>query len=70
MWMLRWMKVVKVEEIIILEFYLKEIRPLAEHGVAVWNPGLTVGQVRQLEEFQKVAFFIIFEHRESSYLEI
>ena len=69
MWVLRRMESLKVEESIILEVYLKEIRPLAEHGVAVWHSGLTLGQTRQLEKIQKVALHIILDDQKTSYQE-
>ena len=46
---------------LILDFYLKEIRPFTEHGVVVWNSGLTKGQVAVLEKVQKVALKIILK---------
>ena len=60
MWLLRRMKTVKLENRIILDYYIKEVRPLAEHGVPAWNSGLTQSQVKQLEKIKKVAFYIIF----------
>ena len=59
MWLLRRMKSVNLEPSLILEYYLKEIRILAEHGVAIWNSGLTVNQAQVLEKIQKVALKII-----------
>ena len=69
MWLLRRMKSLKIEERIILDYYIKEIRPVAEHGVVIWNSGLTKGQVHQLEKIQKVAFYIILEDKKVSYEE-
>ena len=57
----------KLEQSIILDYYLKEIRPLAEHGVIVWNSGLTKAQINNLEKIQKVAFLIILGHGYKSY---
>ena len=68
MWLLRRMKSIKLEKSIILEYYLKEIRPLSEQGVIVWNSGLTKAQVRQLENIQKVALKIILNNEYSDYL--
>ena len=59
MWLLRRLKVVKLDPKTILEYYCKEIRPLAEHGVAIWNSGLTKSQIMELEKIQKVALKII-----------
>ena len=69
MWLLRRMKILKIDEKTILDYYLKEIRPLAEHAVVVWNSGLTKGQVYQLEKIQKVALYIILEDKKMSYSE-
>ena len=49
----------KLEPIIILDYYVKEIRVLGEQGVPIWNSGLTKGQVKDLEKIQKVALTII-----------
>ena len=48
MWLLRRMKLLNLEQHVILDYYMKEIRPLAEQGVIVWNSGLTKSQVRDL----------------------
>ena len=52
---------------IICDYYVKEIRVLAEQGVAVWNSGLTKGQVKDLEKIQKVALRIILGDDYGSY---
>ena len=59
MWLLRRMKTLNLELELILDYYLKEIRPLTEQGVVVWNSGLTKSQVNDLEKIQKVALTII-----------
>ena len=51
-----------------LNITMKEIRPLSEQGVIVWNSGLTKAQVRQLENIQKVALKIILGDDYSDYL--
>ena len=61
MWLLRRLKKLDVDTEQILDFYLKEIRPVAEHGVAIWSSGLTRIQVNELEKIQKIAFKIILE---------
>ena len=53
------MKALKLEPDIIVDYYLNEIRVLAEQGVAIWNGGLTKNQIRDLEKIQKVALKII-----------
>ena len=60
LWLIRRMKVLKLDIQIILDYYTKEIRPLTEHGVIVWNSGLNAGQIKQLEKIQKLACLIIF----------
>ena len=67
MWLLRRMKRLKIEPEIILDFYLMEIRTVAEHGVPVWNSALTKGQVKQLEKIQRIALFIILDDKNLSY---
>ena len=67
MWLLRRMKMINLEPQIILEYYLKEIRVLAEQGVPIWNSGLTVQQIRDLERIQKVALKIILAENYGTY---
>ena len=67
MWLLRRMRNLGLENFTILDFYLKEIRPLTEHGVVAWNSGLTKAQIREIEKIQKVAFRIIFDNHFDSY---
>ena len=61
MWLLRRLKKFNLDHEIILDYYLKEIRSLLEHGVPIWNSGLTKAQVREVEDVQKVALKIILE---------
>ena len=67
MWLLRRLRLIKLDTELILEYYLKEIRPLVEFGVAIWNSGLTKGQVNDLEKVQKVALKIILHEDYTSY---
>ena len=67
MWLLRRMKLLKLEPSLIFDYYVKEIRPLAEQGVAVWNSGLTKAQVNDIEKIQKVALLIILGEEYSDY---
>ena len=60
MWLLRRMKILKLDHRTILDYYIKEIRSLVEDsGMPVWNSGLTKGQVKDLEKIQKVGLRII-----------
>ena len=67
MWLLRRLKLVKLEPETILDYYIKEIRPIVEHGVAIWNSGLTQSQVNDLEKVQKIALKIILGESYISY---
>ena len=67
MWLLRRMKVLKLDPSTIFEYYIKEIRPLTEQGVIVLNSSLTKGQERTLEKIQKVALKIILGQNYISY---
>ena len=58
---------IKMDHEFILDFYLKEIRPLAEQGVAIWNSGLTKREEKELEKVQKVAFKIVLGEHYISY---
>ena len=66
-WLLRRLKLFKLEPELILEYYLKEIRPLLELGVPIWNSGLTKAHIRSIENVQKVAFKIILGENYISY---
>ena len=50
-----------------MDYYIKEIRPQTEHGVAIWNSGLTKAQVNELEKVQKVALKITLDENYISY---
>ena len=58
MWLLRRLKQVDLEVEIICDFYIKEIRSIAEFGAVIWNSGLTKGQVKLLEKIQRIALKI------------
>ena len=49
-WLLRRMKVINLETNIIFDYYIKEVRVLAEQGVSIWNSGLTKAQVSDIEK--------------------
>ena len=67
MWLLRRMMKLNLEPNIVCDYYIKEIRVLAEQAVAIWNSGLTKGQVNDPEKIQKVALKIILGDDYSSY---
>ena len=69
MWILRRMKKLDVEPLILLDIYIKEIRSVLELAVPAWHSGLTKKQSADIERVQKVAFSIILgdSTRESQY---
>ena len=54
MWLLRRMKLLNLEPQLIFDYYLKEIRSLAEQGVVVWNSGMTKYLANELEKFRRL----------------
>jgi hypothetical protein len=66
-WHLRRMKVLKLEPTIIIDYYIKDIRSLAEQGVPIVNSGLTIGQMNNLEKIQQVALKVILHDDCKSY---
>ena len=48
---------------------MKEIRPLLEYAVPVWNSGLSLGQIHHIERVQKIALKIILGQTFTSYQE-
>ena len=58
-WLLRRMKILRLEADILLDFYCKEVRSILEFGVPVWNSGITGKMREQIERVQKVCISII-----------
>ena len=65
--MSRYMKSLKLENHIILENLIKEIRPVSEQGVVVWNTGLTKRQIWDIENIQKVNLKIFLGEKYLNY---
>ena len=63
MWMLRRMKLLDVEPLVMLDVYLKEIRSLLELAVTAWHSGLTQKQSADIERVQRVALNIILSDK-------
>ena len=59
MWILRRMKKLDVEPLILLDIYVKEIRSVLELAVPAWHCSLTKKQSADIERVQKVAISII-----------
>ena len=62
MWVLRRMKVLDVDPLVMLEVYKKEIRAVLELAVPAWNSGLTQKQISEIERVQRVAIQIILSN--------
>ena len=67
MWLLRRMKILKLDPHLIFEYYSNEIRPLCEQVVAAWHPAITKNQQNLIEKVQKVALKIILANDYHSY---
>ena len=61
--MLRRMKLLDVEPLVMLDVYLKEIRSILELAVPAWHSGLTQKQSADIERVQRVALKIILSDK-------
>ena len=59
LWMIRRLKRLGASSSEMLDVYYKQIRCVLEMAVAVWEPGLTQAQSKQLERVQQCAYYII-----------
>ena len=67
LWMLRRLKLVGANEDELLDVYEKQVRSIMELAVAVWEPGLSVAEDKQIERVQKAALSIILGENYESY---
>ena len=67
LWMLRRLKKLGAEISEMLDVYQKQVRCVLEMAVAVWEPGLTIAQSKQIERVQKCAFYIILGASHTTY---
>ena len=67
LWILRRMKNIGLENNVILDVYIKEIRSVLEFCVPVWNGALTVENSTQIESIQKKVLKIILGGEYRSY---
>ena len=67
LWTLRRMKLLDLDEDILIDTYTKEIRSILEFAVPVWHSGLTAKQTRDIERVQKTALTIILGHNYINY---
>ena len=59
MWMIRRLKVLGAGKEELIDVYKQHIMSVLELAAPVWSPGLTKGEVKQIERVQKVALHII-----------
>ena len=67
LWMLRRLKELGATSTEMLDVFYKHIRCVLEMAVAVWEPGLTKAQSKQLERVQQCAFNIIIGSSYTNY---
>ena len=58
-WILRRMRILGLDQELLLDFYCKEVRSILEFGAPCWNSGLTTKLVAQIERIQKISINII-----------
>ena len=58
-WLLRRLRLLKLDTHILLDFYCKEVRSVLEFGVAVWHSGITSKMRDRIERVQKICINII-----------
>ena len=58
-WLLRRMKIIKLDVHIMTDYYCKEIRSILEFGAVVWYSGITKKMSDQIERIQKICIRII-----------
>ena len=67
LWMIRRLKGLGASSDEMLDVFYKQIRCVLEIAVAVWEPGLTQAQSKQLERGQQCAFYIIMGNTFTNY---
>ena len=67
LWLLRRLKFLNIEPLILTDFYVKEIRSVLEYAAPVWYSSITSEQSRQLEKIQVYSVSIILSDWDSSY---
>ena len=66
-WILRRLKPLGANQEELIDVYIKQIRCILEFAVAAWNPGLTKGQIGQIERVQKSSLAVILDKEYKSY---
>ena len=65
--MLRRLKKFDLNEMLLKDFYEKEIRSIVEYAVPIWSSGITLQQSKSIEKIQQLAFSIILNNWTLSY---
>ena len=69
LWMIRRLKSLGADIIEMLDVYEKQVRPVLEMAVPVWQPALTQQESTQIERVQRCAFYIMLGKNYKSYEE-
>ena len=56
MWILRRLKHMNMSTSFLIDMYTKEVKFMLEQAVPIWNAGLTVQQVRAIDEYRKLRY--------------
>ena len=67
MWILRRLRGLGASTSEMLDVYFKQVRSVLELAVPVWQPGLTIHEVNQIERLQKCALAIILGDQYTNY---
>ena len=67
MWILRRLKGLGASTDELLDVYIKQVRSVLELAVPVWEPALTIHEVKQIERIQKCALAIILGDQYNNY---
>ena len=67
LWLLRKLKTINMDPLVIFDYYTKEIRSILELAAPVWHSGLTKAQEHSIERVQKIALSIILGDHYTNY---
>ena len=67
LWMIKRLKNQGARLSDLIDIYIKHVRSILEFGVAVWNSGLTLEEVADIERVQKSFLRIVMEHDYQDY---
>ena len=69
LWVIRRLKKMGATVATMLDIYIKQVRSVIEYAAVVWNAGLTLDNIAQLERVQRSAFSVILGRKYTSYEE-